>query len=200
MPRVPPASHDLLENVRDLAWFTAERVQELARRLGAPSDDEIRERLIGLLGADIFEALPHESRQLLLDAERIFADGQINPSFALWSIAKAFELRVTGAVMPLVGDLIRETTLFAIEDLLRGGPQKSGCPALVRQRLSCAALNADSVAIAISRVRPIYNELKHSSRRATREEVRVVREGWYGLRPGVPGVFQAVIPSGAARA
>ena len=197
-PLEPQAAQGLLKNIHDIAWVTAERVQELVRRVGAATDDEIRERLIGLLGANVFDALSHESKQLLIDAERVFADGQINPNLALWSIAKAFELRVTCSVLPLLKDLLGETTLFAIEDLLRGGRQKVGCPAPVRQRLSRAGLEADRVGMAIARVRPVYNELKHSSRRATREEVRVAREEWYGLRPGVPGVFQAVMPSGSA--
>jgi hypothetical protein len=153
-PREPQTAQGLLENIRDIAGVSAERVQELARRVGAATDDEIRERLIGLLGANVFEALTHESRQLLIDAERVFADGQINPNLALFSIAKAFELRVTCSVSPLVRDLLQETTLFAIEDLLRGGRQKLGCPAPVRQRLSRAGLEADRVGMAISRVRP----------------------------------------------
>lgn len=197
-PREPQAAQGLLENVRDIAWVTAERVQELAHRVGAANEDEIHEQLIGLLGANVFEGLSHESRQLLIDAERVFADGQINPNFALWAIAKAFELRVTCSVLPLVRDLLQETTLYAIEDLLRGGHQKLGCPAPVQQRLFRAGLEADRVGLAISRVRPLYNELKHSSRRATREEVRAVRAEWYGLRPGVPGVFRVITPSGTA--
>jgi hypothetical protein len=195
-PQEPSAYAGLLENVRDIGWITAERVQELVRRVEAARDDEIRDRLIGLLGAGVLDALPPESRQLLIDAERIFADGQINPRFTLWSIAKAFELRVTGDLLPLVRDRLRETTLFAIEDLLRGGPRNPGCPAPLRQILSRAGLDADRVAMATSRVRPIYNELKHSPRRPTREEVR---EEWYDLRPGVLSVIRAVTPSDAAR-
>jgi hypothetical protein len=184
---VTSTASDLLENVRDMVWINSQRVEELARKLGPP-EDEIRKRLCELLGPELLDRLGSHSRQLLIDAERIFADGHITSHLALWAIGLAFEIQVMKSVLPLVRDSLRgEENLNSIEKFLL-----LGCPDNIRQRFSHDGLDATQVGLAISRVRPAYNRYKHKEVSPPREEVREVRESWYGLRPGILGVFQAI--------
>lgn len=179
-------SEDLLQNTRDMVWVNAQRLEELANRLG-PSEQEIRDSLCGLLGADVLDRLAPYPRQLLIDAERIFVTGSLITHLPLMLIGNAFEMQIKKTIVPLVEDALPSDSLYDIEGLLRGT-----CPDQIRQRFSRQGLDPAEVGLAISRVRRAYNGYKHREVRLLREEVREIREDWYGLRIGVPGVFQAI--------
>jgi len=181
--------NDLLQNTHDMVWVSAQKIDDLLRRLD-PDEEEMRNRLNGLLGPDVLNRLAPSVRQLLTDAERIFADRLLTPHLSLMVIGNAFEQQIMKSIRPLVEHALPEITLYNIEALLRR------CPADIRARFSDKGLDPNVVERAISRVRYIYNGCKHKELRLLREEVREIREDWYGLKAGVLGVFRAITGSG----
>jgi hypothetical protein len=191
-------ANDLLQQTHDMVSVSAERIEEVARRLLNPPEEEVRNRLCDILGPEVLDRLSPYSRQRLIDAERIFADGHISPYMSLWAIGVAFELQVMKSILPLLEDSLpllrkdsrrRDKGLESIQNVLL-----LECPDNIRQRFSRIGLDAERVGLAISSVRPVFNHYKHREVSPPREVVRETREIWYGLR-GVLGVFHAITGS-----
>jgi hypothetical protein len=190
-------ANDLLQQTHDMVWVSAQRIEQVARGL-KPPEEEIRNILRDLLGPEVFNRLTPYSRQRMIDAERIFADGHISPYMSIWAIGVAFELQVMESILPLVEDSLpllkkesrkRVKTLESIQNVLL-----LECPDNICQRFSRVGLDARQVGLAISSVRPVYNHYKHREVSPPLEKVREIREIWYGLR-GVRGVFHAITGS-----
>jgi hypothetical protein len=185
------SDNELLQKTHDMLWITSQRIEEAL----PPTPEHVKDSLLRLLGSDVLNRLDPGARQTLIEAERIFLLS-FNPMACLREIAQAFEDHVRARVVPLLpGSFPRgrnlnggNPSLWEIEQAVER------CSQGVRDSLCRAGLRPEAVADAIKRVRRPHGDWKHDPKKARlcREEVREIRETWYGLKPGEPGVFHAI--------
>ena len=143
-----------------------------------------------LLGSDVLGRLDPAARTTLIEAERIFMHG-LNPVACLREIAQAFEEHVRARIVPLLRDSFDRGWSPSLWDIER---VVEVCSPVVRERLDRAGLVPAAITYAIKHVRKLHGQFKHDPKKArlTREEAREIRETWFGLKPGEPGVFQEI--------
>lgn len=183
--------NDLLQNTHDMLWVTSQRIEQAL----PPTPEYVRDSLLRLLGGDVLCRLDAGARQTLLEAERIFLHST-GPMAALREIAQAFEHHVRAKVVPLLPASFPRgrnvsgwnPTLWDIEQAVER------CSQSERDSLKRAGLDPGEVANAINRVRKRQADWKHipSKARLCSEEAREIRETWYGVKPGEPGVFHLI--------
>jgi hypothetical protein len=182
---------DLLQNTHDMLWVTSQRIEQAL----PPTPEFVRDSLLRLLGSDVLGRLDPGARQTLIEAERIFLLS-LSQMASLREIAQAFEHHVRSRVVPLMPvSFPRGRTLNGWSPSLWEIEQAAErCSGSECDRLKRADLDPGAVANAIRRVRTRQNDLKHTpgQARLCGEEAREIREAWYGLKPGEPGVFHVI--------
>jgi hypothetical protein len=206
----------LVGNGNALQMPILELLDKLVALSSAPSAERAEENLQKYLGAKVFNGLAREPRQYLIGAEYCFIDRKSPlPLIVIMGIAVAFERQLELAVdRPLqveIGKLRADVDLTNVSR--RPGPPARRQPheenmglmrrlelalqdpePLQQRALSNLGLDARKILEALRNVRLLRNQVMHGTIQMSYEDVRRRREIWYGLRPGTPSIFWALVP------